>query len=85
MKLELHKKYLVKANIRPEYNGRAVKESVLPLQDKEFVVRAGWIQDEQDTYPNEYALLFEDIEMTNTYGIGWISSGDVIIKEEFKR
>lgn len=67
---------------RTEYAGRELKSGLENLYNKTLHLRGLWLMDENDPYPDEWALgdvltstVLEDV------GLAWIASGDVTLIE----
>ena len=59
------------------------------LNGKEFILRPMWIGDDDDKYPNEWAMMFSRPDWTAMRSTGldvsWIASGDVEVLEQLER
>lgn len=80
MTLQHHQNVRVMLRSRPTYKGRAVKPGALALDGQTFDLMVGWLMDEDDPYPGEWALVPRDRETSlRLYeaDMGWIASGDV--------
>ena len=91
MKIEHLRQYRCKIILRPEFEGRKLKQGVAVVDGMELILEALWQQDEEDNYPNEWAMgdscridsEHRLLDLTDGV-IGWISSGDLQIIEEIK-
>ncbi len=90
MEIQLYHSYRCRIAMRPLYNGNPVKPELQGLQGQEFLLRAMWLQDDQDTYPGEWAMgdahIASDpiLRLLSASGghLTWIASGDVEVLEE---
>lgn len=84
--IELFKEYECRVVPRESYKSRPLKESINDFRGQTVNLRAGWIMDEDEKYPNEYAMLtVPDIDFFFRTKIPWIASGDVEIIKEINR
>jgi hypothetical protein len=77
--------YKCQVKLRYKYKGCKLKEGLKDLiNGKAFIFECLWIQDEDDSYPGEFAMRNEEMTKIAEFQLTWISSGDLRIIEEVK-
>lgn len=73
--------YQCRIKQRPEYNGKKLMDSCKAWEGKEIELQAMWCMDDDDPYPDEWAMGGVDScrELLDLAGISWIASGDIEI------
>lgn len=69
---------------RTEFHGRPIKEKIKPFIGAKLLLTVGWIMDENDPYPGEYALFGADKaskDIIDAMDTTWIASGDIEVVE----
>ena len=81
MNIEHLETYHCRIKQRAEYSGKKLKPSCTSLEGKEIELQAMWRMDDDDKYPDEWAMGGVDScrELLELAGITWIASGDVEI------
>lgn len=74
---------LCRVVIRKEYKGRQIRPEALAIDGMEIELMAGWMMENDDPYPGEWALqpavrLSEQADLFQL-AVGWIASGDVVV------
>lgn len=82
--IERYETYKVLVKLRPTWRGQPLKQRVAELQGQTITVEAGWLMDEDDQYPGEWAMLVSE-EVIDKYHISWIASGDLEILNKVER
>ncbi len=82
-KIEQFAKYRCRLSFRPEYAGNSVKPECADHNGKEVTLSAGWLMDDDDKYPGEWAMTYVkfDDPLLKEMDIGWIASGDIEVIE----
>lgn len=74
---------LCRVAIRKDYKGRQIRPEALAIDGMEIELMAGWMMEDDDPYPGEWALqppvrLSEQADLFRR-AVGWIASGDVVV------
>lgn len=86
--MEILKKYKCRVKLRETHNGHPLKPLVKNIDGKVLMFECMWKCEDDEKYPNEYAMGPLDFEETrkelHAVHITWLASGDLEIIEELK-
>ncbi len=79
-------KYRCRVAMRSDFEGRPIRPKCEGKDGSECILQAGWLMDEDDPYPGEWAMACQnwDDGLMKDMGISWIASGDLQILERVK-